>query len=474
VSPEARGQLTERPLVWWTAEELAVVDRAVKALIGGRFDSVAKAVASCRSELLRLSGPARGGHAGQLGRAWLTVYRKFLHRRHELGVYEFYEGWTAPELTVLDRYVRLLKKGRFTNINEAASAARAELARVHRARQVHGRPVPRRSPGAIFSKLVRLARAAGIAGRRRWTADEERVLSQTARALLKRRYPNLRVAALACRDALARLRRERPGAKVGLARGLSGIRDRIGRRARELGWSWAAARWDAAGLRILDGCARRLVSGGYATAHDAASECCEKLRQTQARSANVKRSPRTAPSLRTYKTILTYILRRSRPMGRTVCRRWTPEEDRIVSSFARGVIEGRFSDAPVATQACLRALAEFQGQRRQAGSGHMEPRTAPAVYSRICALAHGTGERWPKTGWTDEELRACRRWVRRYVRHRMVRRLRPWSTVGEGLQEELERLKCHRSAEACRQYVWREWRRQRKTSEQSGRGDFND
>jgi len=88
------------------------------------------------------------------------------------------------------------------------------------------------------------------------------------------------------------------------------------------------------------------------------------------------------------------------------------------------------------------------------------PRTLEAAYSRVCLLAHGLEGRWPRTRWTDAEMQACRQWIRWYDRYRGVRRLSPWKTVAQGLQEEVERLGCNRTVTACWARFRKEWKRQ--------------
>ncbi len=123
-----REQPGVRRFVWWTDAELAVVDSHVRALVGGRHRSVAAAVEACRRELASLPSSSRGGGVGKAGRAWNTVYRMFLMRRRKLDAYEYHGAWAREELAVLNRALRGLKAGRYSDVQTAADASMEELA----------------------------------------------------------------------------------------------------------------------------------------------------------------------------------------------------------------------------------------------------------------------------------------------------------------------------------------------------------
>jgi hypothetical protein len=461
----AQGKATRRPeparrtLPRWSQPEIRVVDRHVRALVAGRYRKVAEAIEACRRELTTLYR-SRGR---AVERPWNGVYATILQRRRALGIYEYHHGWTQPELAVLKRHLRLLRGGRHVGPQEAAAACHDELAQLRRT-QPQGRLVARRTMKAVFAVLGRQARAAGLPIRfHKWTTQEEAILDRTAKALARGWFPSLPVAVAACRGQLAGLRRLRPASTAGAARGLTAVTDRLRRRAHSLGWRWASSCWNPAERRVMDGYVRRLASGRYETVRDAAHDCHKKLKQVRAKLAKARPGTWDVVPPRTLKTIETYLVRWSRARGRIVRVWWSPKEDSIVRSYARGVIKGRFKSVAAAAQECRVELGKRSRRRRARQSarfGSSSPRTLWSVKRQLCRFARALHRPWPGSGWTGPELAACRRWVRWYDLHRRTKRLCSWTIVGEGLQEELERMNSRRSVPACRARVWEEWRLQ--------------
>jgi hypothetical protein len=235
-------------------------------------------------------------------------------------------------------------------------------------------------------------------------------------------------------------------------------------RAKKLGYSWVAARWRPEEREILDRHVRVLAGREHPRLEPVARDCFSELEALYTRRRAEEPASRLAYRPRTFRTIFTYLLRWSRERGRVVMLEWTPQEDRVVGRHARALIEARYADAPTAARACQLELAKLRRQWRTDDPAKLKgtrPRSLAATYGHLCKLAHRLNQRWPKTRWTDEETKACRRWIRWYDKHRGVRRLRTWDTVAEGLQEELERMNSRRSFSACQAKFWKEWRRAR-------------
>lgn len=397
----------KRPFAWWTKKELGVVDQHVRALVGGRYDKVADAVESCRRALARLRGRDRGPGVGPAGRAWNTLYSMFLRRRRALGIYELHDSWTKPELKVLGRYLEAVRDGYYPNLMAAAAACKGGIERVERARRNQGRPVPHRSPRAILTRLLRLARAAGLPRQcNPWTSHEQAVLDRATRALVQGHYPNLTAAAIACRDELERMRQEQPAATAGVTRGLSGVKDRLGRAAHEMGWRWSQTRWDPAERRIAERYARELAKGNLTSVRAAAEKCWQEMKsQHDRREAGGEGA--AGPALRTLATIETYLADWSRRLGRKVQPRWGRRDDEVMDRFADAIVNGTYLTISAAVPDCLRALQE-------AGLG--TGRTRKAVAARLLGRAYASGLALRRHKWSEPESRILDELARAVIR----------------------------------------------------------
>jgi hypothetical protein len=443
----------------WTTEELRVLDRCVRGIRQGRYEAVSEAARAFLQDVERLK--VHGDvPAGVPTRNYLTVHGAIRRRLGSRRRGALHSRWKPDELAVLNRYVGALMEGRYATVYEAADACHAEFERLRRGRAWATTP---RNLVAIRARLYARAHAAGHV---RWPyriiPTEQAVFDRYARALADRRYRDLACAAQDCLKDLGRLRRMSATGGRSPSRTLSAVRLQLSSRARKLGWSWVASRWRPEERQVLDRHVRALAGSVHPSLKQIARDCYDELEALYRRRWAKAPALRQAYRPRTYRTIHSYLLRWSREKGRTVSAEWTPQEDQVAARYARALIEAGFADAPTAAQACEQELRELRLQWRANDPARFRgtrPRSAAATYHHLCKLAHKLNQRWPKTGWTQEEMRACERWIRWYERHRGVRRLRPWDTAAEGLQEELERLNSRRSVPACRAKFCKEWRR---------------
>jgi hypothetical protein len=376
--------------------------------------------------------------------------------------------WLAEEDRIVDRYVEALHLHRCRTSRRAAQECEREFQRLRAGQPERSAGAATRSLAAIEFRMYQRASAAGYV---RWrypvTSEEQAVYDRYARALARGRYRDVTPAARDCLKDLARLDRRGPAAGRRPPRTVSSVALQLSNRARKLGWSWVASRWRPEERRVLDRYVRVLAGREPPPVRRAARDCFNELEALYKRRRAEEPTSRVAYRPRTFRTILTYLLRWSREKGRAILPVWTPRENQIVGRYARALIEARYADAPTAAAACQRELARLRRQWRRDNPARFKgtrPRSMAATYGHLCILAHRLNQRWPKTAWTDEELSACRRWIRWYERHRGVRRLKTWDTVAEGLQEELERKNSRRSFAACQAKfakLWKEWRRQR-------------
>jgi hypothetical protein len=364
-----------------------------------------------------------------------------------------YQRWTTTESKIMDRYIAALVARRYRRLQDAVDAFVQEVDRQRERRPDAGWPPVPRPRSAVGWRLRERAKSAGwVSLRVHWDRAETAVLARYVRALMEGRFRDTWSAARACLRALARLRR--PGAAV--CRTPKAVRDRLVLLARRLGWSQSATRWLPQERRVLARYVRALVIGRYASAALAAKECAAELDQLHRRLRRESGARGFFP--RKVGTIANYLHRWSRDRGRPVAADWTEAEVRVIRRHAQRLASGEHGDGRAAAQACLLDLQALR-RRQWRLFRHIRPRAKTSVSRQLRVFAHETGERWPKSAWSIEELRACQRWLRWYERHRRARRLRPWATAAEGLQQELEQMHSRRSIEACAARIWKERRR---------------
>ena len=444
------------PTVWYDREK-PIVDAIVQALGAGGYSTVTSAARSCFDQLTTLRRQAPEAQSPQAPATLQGVY-SYLHRttrglRHH-GPETF---WTEDEDRVLGPYVEGLVHGRYRSAGAAARECVQEFERLRLAQQEVGWS---KAPRMLSAVRVRITKLAQAAGRGRWrvhySKEEVETFNRYARAVAEGRYHDLSPAAESCLNDLSRLRK-RQGQAAPPLRPFNNVRNQISLRAQKLGWSWIAQRWRPDEKAIIDRYVRAVIDGAEPSVNQATRDCRAELDALyrQLGAGSYKR--------RTPATIRTYLARWSRREGRRIRDVWSEQENEIAGRFARALLDGKYPDAPAAARDCLREVMRLRRRWRAeqpARYRETRPRTLEAAYSHVCRLAHRPKQPWPKTRWTEAEMKICRRWIRWYDRHRGIRRLSPSNTVALGLQEEIERLGSRRTLTACRAWFWKEWRRQ--------------
>ncbi len=230
--------------VRWTGPELRIADRYAQAIVKGRYPHAVAAVPDCQAALDRLRrrirDAARPDRVPPPWRAKQGIHIQLLKRARLFGRPRLLVPWHRSELTLLDRYARLVARGRFATAREAGRACAEALRELHDARPREFEGVPYRTAMSLQHRLwPRVARLRFRWFNSHWAAVEAREVDRHARLLLKRRYPNVMEAARECCRSLARLhaRQERRGPKCRrnlTVRTVPGVYDRLRTRASEL------------------------------------------------------------------------------------------------------------------------------------------------------------------------------------------------------------------------------------------------
>jgi len=423
----------------WTPEEDRIIDRHARALARGKYRFAADAVRACLLDLGKL--PDR------TSRTAAVTHVRLKKRMSVLGLPWVGEALTDEEERVVQRYLSGIARGQYDRVRAAARQCRDELVRL----PVGRRSWLPRSVQALGRLMARRLRAAGVTwGNARWTTEEDAVARRYAQALAAGRLPDARVAADRCLAALARLGALR-GSRCLLTR--IALAARLRRLAREAGWPSFIRPWRPEEQAVRDRYVAALVQGEFRTAKRAAAACTKELTRLHQRMRNSPSYVGTLP--RSYGAVLRELNDRALDLGLPrYGDKWRPPERRLLERYARGVPAGRYGSWLEAARACHAELARLHERIRRRSP--IPVRTLPErklieVHKHIIAVAHELGLEGPRRVlWTEAEDKVCDSWVRWYARYRGVRRLEPFKTAAEGLQEDLLKLGSERSLPACR------------------------
>jgi hypothetical protein len=430
------------PFVLSPAEQ-RIVEHHYRKLTAGEYETVHACVLACLSEFKRLRSESRSGRPAPMPkydalyrRVWLMAKPTRFHAGRTL--------WSAKERRVLYRFVRAYLAGRYPTISDAASACAQEFGRLRRLHPEQGWAIAPRTVKGLATKIRKSAILAGHKPTRvRWTRQEERTCDRYARALARHRYIDLRLAANDCRRELLRRSRE-------------AVLDRLGRRAREFGWSQADVLWLPFERRIMDASVRRFLSSRELTVNEVARDCHARL----CRLAGPV-SPRSARGhRRTFSTILTYLNRRVSASGRTRSARWLPEENAVVEDYARRIAGGEYTNHAVAVRECSRALCRCQAalKRKHGGSLVLQRRTREGVGYRLFCVERRLDRPRPRMWWRPSEDRVCRDWLEWYTRHHSRRGALKQAAIG--LRDDLRGISSRRTVSGCANRIHNAWLRQ--------------
>ncbi len=315
----------------WSAEEEAVFERHVRALVAGRFEDAKTAARACHREIKRLWRRQPASRRAAIPR----TERAILSRMYARAASTSWQGrqmhWSEGEQAILKQYVDALVQGRYSGAWEAARACREELEREFGRRISSGRAL-HRSVEAVYDRLHRLANKHGwTRAETRLLPQEHRILERHARRLLGMSGPRLTEVARQCFAELARLhdrlRTSDPDAFARVTpRKMPSVLADLLRRALKLGRP-VAGDWQDDEMRIVIRHARALVARRHKDA-DAATLACRRdlaaLRRNW-RTKDPQRYHGTRP--RPYEGVYRQVRRQAHALGqRWPQTRWTPKE----------------------------------------------------------------------------------------------------------------------------------------------------
>ena len=234
----------------------------------------------------------------------------------------------------------------------------------------------------------------------RWSPEERRVLDSYVLALARGKFQSRTEAARALSLDLVRLGHRYPGAAwLKHRRTLYAIRRAMDRRKGALRLPLERPHWTAEESRILDRYASRVThSRGYAGT--------EAARDYLTYVAGLRRKHPDWPWLRqrrTYAAVEERIRVRSHELGRPYVNvAFSPEEDRVLTRYARDVLAGRCCGIK---QAAIRARPEILRLHRMKPLARWAKaeRNHSAIWKRIALLANELGRSRPGSRWMPEE-----------------------------------------------------------------------
>jgi hypothetical protein len=369
-------------VVDYSPAEIALLERSARAVGEGRYKTVADSTRAAWPEFERIWAKAPKEARASLPRSYSGVFQrvcqlaqKYDHPRPE-------SVWFPAEDRVVDRVARRVLAGDYPSAASAVADCRAELSRVHE--KLRGPGLPRladscvRTPDAVHIRLVQFLRRLGRCGPKRvpWTVPEQRVVAKWARrhdktvsagtpwmlsdtiamlqAELGQRGMRARPDA-SCRQALVKLVRVRT-APASRTCGRAPRGAAAGEKALA-----ALARFRLAQQPILEKHAQALVRDPRHDISEAARRCRAELERLSERAAQSHAGVQFRLRWQTFKTVHTMLRRRARKLGMPkLVEPFGPDVDRVVRSYAREYLEGKYPRISVAGAACLAELARLR------------------------------------------------------------------------------------------------------------------
>jgi hypothetical protein len=291
--------------------------------------------------------------------------------------------WTAPELAVLDWYVKLLRDGKYRLVKHAVVACMRELARKFTA--------GKRSNPAVDAAFKERRRSAGdLYAMRRWTEAELAVLDRHVKL---RRGPVNQAVAVCMRD----LRKKCPEGK----RTRSAVVSMFKERRRAVGDVRVLRRWTEPELAVLDRHAELVRNGAYGSVRQTTAECVRAL---------AKKYP---AGKRSAAAVATVFNKRRRAMGDLVLvPPWSEIELAILDRHIRLLRSGKYQMVKQAVAVCMR---EF---RKKCPEGK---RSVVAVMTRMRDRRKAAGDSMRPDLWIEDELAIIDRFARAFDEGRYIR-----------------------------------------------------
>lgn len=154
------------------------------------------------------------------------------------------------------------------------------------------------------------------------------------------------------------------------------------------------------------------------------------------------------------------LVKYSRIHGRQVTRhfRWSPQEQRIIDTYARAVVRGKFRNAVEATD---EYFVEMRALRRRYPDARWltKERARGSVYVRLNARARKLGRRAIWVPWNAHERRLVERYARRVIRGDLnimqaAREFRRMTDERRAKYQELSRFRVRRNLSVIHNMIW--------------------
>jgi hypothetical protein len=185
----------------WTPAEERVVERYARAVLKKKCGNAVLAVEPCRAELARAAKGARTAL-----RTRKSVHHRLVAWAIKLGRVRLHVPWTPKEEVVLDRFVRAVAGGRIRTARGAGRTCAEALHRLHLRYPARFAGTPNRSEGSAHNMIWRrLVKLRSRWYNSRWTPSELALADRHARLLIAHRFPHVRAASKACREAINRM-----------------------------------------------------------------------------------------------------------------------------------------------------------------------------------------------------------------------------------------------------------------------------
>jgi hypothetical protein len=367
--------------------------------------------------------------------------------------------WAAAEDRVVRRYARAFLAGRYPSAREATAACLREV--TERSSHTKGTRIPSHTFHGFYERLLSVARDLGMPYLHlAWTPDERRALLRYSRMLFTGHFRYTRDAASACRQRLAELGRrvENPpdGSRRRPPRSDKAVYHELTRMVAQAGLPRHKAPWTKPELEILERYARATERGKFKRWNDAAEASMTELKRLYARvgTDSTQRAAKLAGRRASDAEQQIRVLAKRLHLGGPHTQRWTPPEERILRKWVKLYHEGH----QPGRRGPIRAVSEgLRDELRNAGFTRL---LSACRYRLIEGRRKVYGIAYPPPRrWTPEEDKVADSWARWYDRNRRTRRLEPYKTATEGLQEDLAKMHSDRSLFACRLRLLKRHRR---------------
>jgi hypothetical protein len=240
-----------------------------------------------------------------------------------------------------------------------------------------------------------------VGGPERWSRAELRLAERYARALVKGEFRSARQAAARAESDFEFLRHGHPDEVwAQKSRSFVTISDRIAKLAHRTLGRWASLKWTRGEDHIILRYARDAAAGRYRQVKDAARACREEF----LRLGRQQPKPPWLSQQRTQVAIYNRMLKHIRKLGLLPRHdEWSPEESRVLDTYARALARGKFRKAREALVDLKQELERLRRrypdanwlrvQRRPSALLHMLRIRARALGRPIKAVAWSPAER---------------------------------------------------------------------------------